>query len=135
QRCLAAGMNDHIAKPIDPEMLFDTLARYARPGGAPDAPSRDAVTAAEGPALPVVEGLDAADGLLRVAGNRALYVKLLRQFVEQQGEAPARIADALGAGDRATAERLAHTVKGVAGNLGARAVHASAGVLEGAIAK
>jgi len=70
---------------------------------------------------------------MRVVGNRGLYVKLLRQFVEQQAEAPARIAEGLAGGDRKTAERLAHTVKGVAGNLGARAVQAAAGALEHAI--
>ena len=62
-----------------------------------------------------------------------LYLKLLRQFVEQQATAPARIAECLLAGDHATAERLAHTVKGVAGNLGAGAVQSAAGELERAI--
>jgi signal transduction histidine kinase/DNA-binding response OmpR family regulator/CHASE3 domain sensor protein/HPt (histidine-containing phosphotransfer) domain-containing protein len=138
QRCLAAGMNEHIAKPIDPEMLFDTLARYYRPA-APDAaspaPPAAAAPAASGDApLPSVEGLDSADGLMRVAGNRALYVKLLRQFVEQQAQAPTHIGDLLRAGDRATAERMAHTIKGVAGNLGARGVHGVAAELERAVA-
>jgi signal transduction histidine kinase/CheY-like chemotaxis protein/CHASE3 domain sensor protein len=133
QRCLAAGMNDHISKPIDPEMLFSTLARYHHPAAAgAEAPAR-AVVADESP-VPSVEGLDTADGLLRVAGNRRLYVKLLRQFVAQQADAPAQIADRLGAGDRATAERLAHTVKGVAGNLGAGVVQQAAGAVERAIA-
>src|SRR4029453_153792 len=84
--------------------------------------------------VPAVEGLDAADGLLRVAGNKSLYTKLLRQFVAQQAAAAARIAEALNAGDHATAERLAHTVKGVAGNLGAGPVHRSASALEQGIA-
>src|SRR5262249_57360217 len=76
--------------------------------------------------LPSVEGLDTAAGLMRVAGNRRLYAKLLRQFVAQQAEAPARISEALTAGDHAAAERVAHTVKGVAGNLGAGGVQAAA---------
>jgi CheY-like chemotaxis protein len=135
QSCLAAGMNDHVAKPIDPAVLFDTLGHYYRPAvepamraaSPPDVP-RDDVT------VPSVSGLDTADGLLRVAGNRKLYLKLLRQFVEQQGQAPAQITEALATGDHATAERLAHTVKGVAGNLGAGVVQAAAGTLEQAIA-
>jgi two-component system sensor histidine kinase/response regulator len=65
-----------------------------------------------------------------VAGNRKLYVKLLNQFVQQQGSAPADIAGALAGGDQALAERLAHTLKGVAGNIGAKSVQARAGVLE-----
>jgi two-component system sensor histidine kinase/response regulator len=81
-----------------------------------------------------VEGLDVADGLLRLAGNRALYRKLLTQFVEQQAAAPDRIAALLDAGGHAEAERLAHTLKGVAGNLGARGIQAAAAELERAIA-
>jgi signal transduction histidine kinase/DNA-binding response OmpR family regulator/HPt (histidine-containing phosphotransfer) domain-containing protein/HAMP domain-containing protein len=135
QSCLAVGMNDHVAKPIDPAVLFDTLGRYYRPSVEP---AMRAAAPADVPrddvAVPSVGGLDTADGLLRVAGNRKLYLKLLRQFVEQQGGAPARIAEALAASDHATAERLAHTVKGVAGNLGAGVVQAAAGALEQAIA-
>ena len=145
QRCLAAGMNDHIAKPIDPAILYETVGRYCgasgagrstepSPRGASTPRDRATTSVADETALPAVEGLDTKDGLLRVAGNARLYVKLLRQFVEQQESAPARLAEALTAADHATAERLAHTVKGVAGNLGARAVQAAAADLERAIA-
>jgi HPt (histidine-containing phosphotransfer) domain-containing protein len=82
----------------------------------------------------VVDGLDTADGLLRLAGNRPLYLKLLRQFMEQQADAPTRLSALLAAGDRATAERLAHTIRGVAGNLGAVPVQVAAAELEHAIA-
>ena len=57
-------------------------------------------------------------------------MKLLRQFVEQQGAAVAQITAALEGGDAAGAERLAHTLRGVAGNLGANSLQASAGVVE-----
>jgi signal transduction histidine kinase/DNA-binding response OmpR family regulator/HPt (histidine-containing phosphotransfer) domain-containing protein/HAMP domain-containing protein len=145
QRCLGAGMNAHVAKPIDPAVLFDTLAAHYRPAPEPrgdTAPSLEpsppsaagGTASAPGAALPSVEGLDTRDGLLRVAGNQGLYLKLLRQFVEQQAEAPARIADALQAEDLGIAERLAHTVRGVAGNLGAGPVQAAAAALEQAIA-
>jgi len=142
QRCLVAGMNDHVAKPIDPAVLFHTLGHYYRPpveseataSRAAEPPPRNA-EAAHDATLPSVKGLDTADGLMRVAGNRRLYLKLLRQFVDQQSQAPARIAAALTAGDHASAERIAHTVKGVAGNLGAGAVQASAADLEQAIAR
>jgi len=137
QRCLAAGMNDHVSKPIDPRALFETVARYYRPatGGAPPAPPVPAAVAAEPNLdLPSVEGLDTKDGLARVAGNRRLYLKLLRQFTEQQGPASSQITEALARHDTPMAERLAHTVKGVAGNLGARAVQQAAATLEKAIA-
>jgi signal transduction histidine kinase/CheY-like chemotaxis protein/HAMP domain-containing protein len=111
QRCLAAGMNDHIAKPIDPVGLLETVTRYYR----------------------VTQVLDSKAGLSRVGGNQALYQKLLRQFVEQQASAAMQIQDALDKKDVALAERLAHTLKGVAGNIGATHVQSAAGALEKAI--
>jgi len=121
QRCLDAGMNDHVGKPIDPEVLVETLARFLR-SGAPDSAG-----------LPRVAGLDTSAALRRVGGNRGLYLKLLRQFVAEQGQALDAIGAALEAGDRALAERLAHTLKGVAGNIGATAVQPAAGDLERSI--
>ena len=69
----------------------------------------------------------------RVAGNQALYQKLLRQFAEQQATAGEQIRDALQRNETALAERLAHTLKGVAGNIGATQVQSTAGALEKAI--
>jgi len=80
--------------------------------------------------FPEVNGLDIQDGLTRVSGNRKLYLKLLLQFAAQQGSFAGEIRAALAQGDGALAERLAHTLKGVAGNIGAKQVQASAGVLE-----
>ncbi len=138
QRCLDDGMNDHIAKPIDPRVLFDTVARHCGPREG-SSPAASPGTAREASVVDLgrvesVEGLDVGDGLGRVAGNRKLYLKLLRMFVEEQGPAATRIADAVARNDAATAERLAHTVKGVAGNLGAASLQAAAGALESALA-
>jgi two-component system sensor histidine kinase/response regulator len=83
--------------------------------------------------LPVVANLDTTTGLARVGGNRKLYLKLLREFVEQQGPAVEQIGDALSRGDHALAERLAHTLKGLSGSIGAERVQSAAGVLEQAI--
>jgi HPt (histidine-containing phosphotransfer) domain-containing protein len=132
QRCLAAGMNDHVAKPIDPAALFDAVGRFYKPAasaGAPDQPSSAPLR--EG--VPSIDGLDTNDGLSRVGGNRTLYVKILRQFVEQHGPAADQVGDALAKGDRSLAERLAHTLKGVAANIGAAGVQSSAAALERAI--
>jgi two-component system sensor histidine kinase/response regulator len=134
QRCLDEGMNDHISKPIDPTALFDTVARYCRK--TPPDVAKPAVTAGPsrvagaGDELPVIDGLDVRDGETRVMGNRKLYVKLLRQFVEQQGSALEELALAMAKGERSVAERLAHTLKGVAGSIGAKAVQAEAATLE-----
>ncbi|HZN56808.1 MAG TPA: PAS domain S-box protein [Planctomycetota bacterium] len=132
QRCLAAGMNDHISKPIDPGMLFEVVGRFYRPAGSSE-PAKEisgAGSARGSDELPLIQGLDTREGLARVAGNRKLYLKLLHQFVEQQRPAIGQITAALTAGDAKLAERIAHTLKGVAGNLGAKELHAAAGALE-----
>lgn len=90
-------------------------------------------TPQEGADLLGVAGLDSADGLRRVAGNARLYGDLLRQFAEGQAHAADRIRECLGTGEGDVAERLAHTVKGVAGTVGATKVRAVAGRLETAI--
>jgi two-component system sensor histidine kinase/response regulator len=132
---MEAGMNGHVSKPIDPSALFVTLERFITPTEKGEAllPQEPTPTTAEAEALPEVAGLNVAEGLVRVAGNKKLYRKLLRQFSIQQAEAPAQIAEYLKAGDQATAERTAHTVKGVAANLGAKTVQAAAGELEKAL--
>ena len=130
QRCVAAGMNDHVSKPIDPAALYGALSHYG--AAAPAGERQEAQVPAAADGLAGVEGLDAAQGLRRVAGNRTLYVRLLRQFVEAYADAAERIRESLGR-DQAEAERLAHTVKGTAGNLSAEPVQAAAGALEKAI--
>jgi CheY-like chemotaxis protein/HPt (histidine-containing phosphotransfer) domain-containing protein len=131
QRCLDSGMNDHVSKPIDPDALFATLTRWVkrREGAAPTLPARTR-DAADDVALPEIDGVDVAGGLKRVAGNRRLYRSLLEQFAEKQAGVAAQIAGALEHGDRAVAERLAHTVKGVAGNIGIGRVQAAAAAVE-----
>jgi signal transduction histidine kinase/CheY-like chemotaxis protein len=137
QRCLAAGMNDHVAKPIDPDQLIETVARFnaVSPGGAgaeaPGARTDGPVTDDE--SLPPIEELDLQAGLSRASGKLRLYRSLLRQFVEQQGDAVSGIVDALSRHDRVLARRLAHSLRGVAGNLGATRVQSAAARLETAI--
>jgi CheY-like chemotaxis protein len=134
QRCIDAGMNDHIAKPIDPDHMFSTILRWATPKAklAPEVQARAAKPVGE-VALPPITGVNIADGLNRVAGNRRLYRDLLSQFAAKQAGAATEIAAALDANDRPTAERTAHTVKGVAGNLGITNVQSAAQKLEKAI--
>jgi two-component system sensor histidine kinase/response regulator len=131
--CLANGMLGHIAKPIDPALLFDTLGKVARrptEAASPDTGTRNGAGSATTAELPAVDGLDSADGLRRVAGNKKLYMKLLREFTSQQADAVAEIRAALAKNDTECATRLAHTLKGVAGSLGAGPVQTAAAAVE-----
>lgn len=133
-RCLQAGMNDHIAEPIDPNTLFATLMRWMslRERGVSDVPTAQP-TVKDELAPPEVEGVDVSGGLRRVYGNVRLYRDLLAQFASKQASAGMQIAAALKNGDRSLAEQRAHSLKGVAGNLGIDAIFRSAGKLERAI--
>jgi two-component system sensor histidine kinase/response regulator len=150
ERSLAAGMNDHVTKPIDPDALFEALLRWLpEQDSAPQAPATAAPStpapAAPAPAAPrgaglaaddplaTVPGLDAADGLRRVLGRREAYVGLLRTFADGQAAVPDAIRSALADGRKADAERAAHTLKGVAGSIGARQLQAEAAAVEAAL--
>jgi CheY-like chemotaxis protein len=132
QRCLDAGMDDHVSKPIDPDALFATLMRWAklRPRTVESPVPPSPAKTADEVILPEIVGVNQADGLNRVAGNRRLYRDLLGQFAAKQGDAAAQISAALKSGDSKLAERIAHTVKGVAGNLAIIEVQSAAQKLE-----
>jgi signal transduction histidine kinase/CheY-like chemotaxis protein/HPt (histidine-containing phosphotransfer) domain-containing protein len=135
-RCLEAGMNDHISKPVSIDQLMGTLARWLpeRQVGASAATPAPAATGAA--SLPAeLDGFDLADGVKRVGGDHALYRRLLLQFHDHSGKAGAEIRAAVASGDRAKAKAEAHTLKGVAGTLSARELYAAAQALETALRK
>ena len=135
QRCFAVGMNDHVAKPIDPAQLWAALARWirARPGlgeaAAPE-PQADAVTDALPQTLP---GVDMVLGLRRALGRPGLYADLLRRFSQGQAAWGTDFDAALAAGELLQAERMAHTLRSVAANIGAQALSQQAQALEQAL--
>ena len=129
ERCREAGMNDHVAKPVDPTDLYRALLRWI-PARHRQADRNPAVRVEDDLPLPHVEGLDLDLGLRRVLGKRPLYRKLLEKFVAQQGDIPQKIRQALDSGDTATAERLAHSARGVCGNIGATPLQHQAESLE-----
>jgi two-component system sensor histidine kinase/response regulator len=138
ERCLAAGMNDHIAKPIDPRLLVSKLlqwipARSSRSRrAAADHPGRQPV-AESGKTLGPIAGLDTSKGLMRSGQREALYENLLALFVDGQSLTVSRLSQAIEQGDWGAAESLAHTLKGVSAQIGADPLSKAAEALEAAI--
>ena len=140
EKSIAAGMNDHITKPIDPAQLFGTLAKWIGPreGAQKPAEAAPAQTGPQGkePAPPeqtlpeALPEFDLAEGLQRLMGNRVLYRKLLANFATQYANAAADIRSALDAADFDHAHGLVHAIKGVAGNLAAKDLQAQSVPLE-----
>ena len=129
QKCLDAGMNDHMAKPFRPERLYGLLTQWVGPLQKPTpTPEKEKTTP-----LPDIPGINQTDGLQRVNGNRVLYNRLLNRFHEDQAHTLQKMEDALEQGDTKEAMHLAHAIKGVAGNLGAHALHRAAEALETAL--
>ena len=133
EKCLAAGMNDHVTKPIDIPQLLATMARWIKP-------SQPAVAEPEGESwapkpmdtTPFVSLtlFDVAAGLRRTQGNAALYRRLLQKFFEGNRNFDALYGAALVDADLKAPERAAHTLRGLAATLGAMEVAEAAEVLE-----
>jgi two-component system sensor histidine kinase/response regulator len=122
EKCLEAGMNDHVAKPIEPDKLFKTLVQWIPPreSEATQAELEPSGKKIDEDNLPhSLEGIDIEEGLRRVGGNRKLYRKLLVEFYQDHRDDVHAIRKALDQDDLETAQRLAHTIKGVSGSIGA----------------
>jgi signal transduction histidine kinase/DNA-binding response OmpR family regulator/HPt (histidine-containing phosphotransfer) domain-containing protein len=138
QACLNAGMNDHLGKPLDVALLFTTLMQWLPPKHAQHAPA-DVRGASQGGSpsvrqeIPELAGVDTTLGLARTGGNPARYVDLLRRFHDHHAGDPARVAAAMRNHDTAAATLLVHTLRGIAGTLGAQELQGLATVLENAL--
>jgi CheY-like chemotaxis protein len=129
EKVMAAGMNDHIAKPIDVNQLFLTLDRWVRPAN-PESLQASPKPKTLGEDLPDIPGLDLSNALSRMGGSRKLLRKILQRFCETQSGVFDRIRKALGSSDLVTATREAHTLKGLSGNIGAISLAGHAAELE-----
>ncbi len=124
ERCIASGMNDHLAKPVNPGALYRLIGRWCPANIHQTEQTEEQMQMEEAGADSelVIEGLNVEDGLARTLGNRQFYLQMLARFRDDQRDTVAKIRAALDGGERLAAERLAHTLKGVAGQLGAMAV-------------
>ena len=120
QRTQDAGMNDHVTKPIEPRELMESICRQLPhlPGLRENSLNTgDDITDTE--TLVVIPGIDTTGALRRVGGKVKLYLDVLKKFKDGQRNAPEQIIAALQSGDRLGAERIAHSLKGLAGTIGA----------------
>ena len=131
QKSLDSGMNDHVTKPVNPQELLSTLARWIEPRfrGKPATVSGLTQT----PLPERLPGFDMDAGLDRLSGNTRSYANLLRRFADDYHDATEELARLLDMGDMEALRHQVHSIKGVAGNLGATEVEKAARDMELAI--
>ncbi|MBF0228399.1 MAG: response regulator [Desulfamplus sp.] len=156
--CIEAGMDDYVSKPIEPKELLSVLIKWIEPREIEKIQVSDIVKSEVSEFKTVLDeikpisaikselssdvdipdnlpGVNIESALLRLNGNKKLYRQLLLDFAKNYGEVAEEIRDLLNSGDLDSAERVAHTLKGVGGNLSAGEIHAVAGELEHEISR
>ncbi len=129
--CLAAGMNEHLAKPVDPDALYTVLLSWlpATVGTPPPA------TPADDGAAPAIDGVDTERALRYLSGRVVVYRRILRQFADLYRNGIAGFEEAVRAGDAVLARRGAHSLKGAAGTIGSLRVPPLAEMVENLVAQ
>ena len=133
EKCLVAGMNDYIAKPIDINQLFGVLIKWIPSNNNPSISEFDSnflMPVDEDIVIPFIEGLDVELGLKRISGKKKFYINMLKNYVTNQEKTVPQLRDAMQKDDYAGAEIIAHSAKGVSGNIGATQLQEMAYELE-----
>ena len=136
ERSLAAGMQGHIPKPIDEDLLLSQIIKWAVPGPylhnkAPEVVAPDLKP--QPLKYPQVKGIDFGRALARLNHNHTLYLKLLRKLVESYQNSALRVADYITKGKHEETRRYFHSLKGASANLGLVTLEKKAGQLEEAM--
>ena len=134
-RCLAAGMNDHISKPIDQERLFSTLAQWVEPAAGADVEAPTAELALDDAPPEAFPGFSLDTAMLHMGGDQELLQTLVEMFLRNNNDLEERIRQQLAEGDLETARRTAHSVKGASAQIGALPFAEAAGELEEALVR
>ncbi len=127
--CLASGMDDYMAKPVDPAELVDKILALIK--NQPRIEQVEIVREEKNEEMdPQIPGINLPEVMKRLGNKKELFTKLMKMFVNQHSEDITLIDKALASGDRQQAIHLAHALKGTAGNLSANNVQHSAAELE-----
>jgi two-component system, sensor histidine kinase and response regulator len=137
EKSLDAGMDDHVSKPIDPELLFETLLKWVKKSSG-ESPGRELAVEmdmtspdpSDGVDFPELDGIHVAAGLKRLLGNKKSYRRILLRFRQDFENAADTLRDLVNGEKYDEAEILAHSIKGAGGNVGAEALQAAAEAVE-----
>jgi len=130
EKVLDAGMNDHIAKPINVNEMFHIMAKWIKPSKPTAETPSPVIKPKSAVLIPPLDGINTAEGLARVQGNGKLYLKLLGRLSEEHARFIDEYESAVKACDWELSKRLAHSLKGVAGNIGVERLQGACKVLE-----
>jgi two-component system, sensor histidine kinase and response regulator len=130
EKCLEVGMVGYISKPVNPDEIVENLIQWIKPRENAIDKAKEMLLENIQEVLPEFKSIDVKDGLKRMNGNKKLYFGLLEKFYYGQLNVDKQIIDAIEKKEKELSVRLAHTTKGVAGNLGAKNLSVAGGKVE-----